>query len=129
MDIFEELVHEDYFDHLFQQKGREEFKQIFTMAFNAFPDWHEDIQDIIAEGDKVWVLVKASGTHTKEWDFFGVTLEPTGKKATLTFVQIWRIVDGKMVEGWEIDDNLEFLRKLGVVEYTEKAKKFGEIFK
>ena len=99
------------------------------MAFEAFPDWYEAIEDIIAEGDKVWVRVKATGTHTSEWNLFGVSLPPTGKKVILRMVFIWRIANGKLAEGWEVDDNLGFLRQLGVIEYTEKGKKFGELFK
>jgi predicted ester cyclase len=129
MDIFEELVAPDYFDHVFEQQGREGLKQLFTMAFEGFPDWHEAIEDIIAEGDKVWVRIKATGTHTGEWDLFGVKLAPTGKKITMPMVFIWRLENGKLVEGWEVDDNLNFLIQLGVIEYTEKGKKFGEVFK
>jgi predicted ester cyclase len=35
-------------------------KQVFSLGFNAFPDWHETIEDIIAEGDKVWVRLTYS---------------------------------------------------------------------
>jgi predicted ester cyclase len=129
LDIFDELVAPDYFDHIFEQKGREKLKQLFTMAFEAFPDWYEAIEDIIAEGDKVWVRVKATGTHTGEWNLFGVSLPPTGKKVILRMVFIWRIANGQLAEGWEVDDNLGFLKQLGVIEYTEKGKKFGELFK
>ena len=128
LEVFEELVSSDFYDHLFQQRGREEFKELFTMAFKGFPDWYESIEDIIAEGDKVWVRVNATGTHTGEWDLFGVPLPPTGKKVTLMFVMIWRIVNGKLAEGWEVDNNLDFLKKIGVIEFTEKGKKFGEVF-
>ena len=129
MDVFDDLVAPIYFDHLFQQQGRENFKQLFTMAFKGFPDWYEAIEDIIAEGDKVWVRVKATGTHTGEWDLFGVPLPPTGKKVTMSMVFIWRIVNGKLVEGWEVDDNLDFLKQLGVIDYTEKGKEFERVFK
>ena len=129
MDVFDDLVAPDYSDHLFQQQGRENFKQLFTMAFKGFPDWYEAIEDIIAEGDKVWVRVKATGTHTGERDLFRVPLPPTGKKITMVTVFIWRIVNGKLVEGWEVDDNLDFLKQLGVIEYTEKRKEFERVFK
>jgi predicted ester cyclase len=129
MKIFEELVAEDYYDHLFEQKGRDKFKEMFTMAFVGFPDWYEAIQDMIAEGDKVWVWIKATGTHTNEWDLFGVSVPPTGNKIEMNMVFIWRLVDGKLAEGWEVDDNLEILKQMGVVEYTEKGKKFAEVFK
>ena len=52
MGIFEELVAPDYYDHVFEQQGRENLKNLFTTAFEGFPDWYENIEDIIAEGDK-----------------------------------------------------------------------------
>ena len=129
LDVFEELVSPDYFDNLFQQKGRNKFKEMFTMAFQGFPDWYESIQDIVAEGDKVWVWIKATGTHTNEWDLFGVSIPPTGNKIEMNMVFIWRLENGKLVEGWEVDDNLEILKQIGVVDYTEVGKDFMTVFK
>ena len=129
MDVFEDLVTPDYFDHLFQQRGRDKFKEMFTMAFEGFPDWYEAIEDIIAEGDKVWVRIKATGTHTKEWNLFGVSVPPTGNKIEMNMVFIWRLENGKLVEGWEVDDNLEILKQMGVVDYTESGKEFMTVFK
>jgi len=51
-------------------------------------------------------------------------LAPTGKKMTLKAVQIWRIVDGKVVAKDSISDSLGAFKQLGVIEYTEKAKGF-----
>lgn len=129
LDIFDELVAEDYFDHVFEQQGREHLKQLFTTAFEAFPDWYESIEDIIAEDDKVWLRVKATGTHTGEWNLFGALLPPTGKEVTLNMVFIWRIENGQLAEGWEVDSDLGFLQGLGVVEYTELGKPLEEVFK
>ena len=47
----------------------------------------------------------------------------------MMMVFIWRIVNGQLTEGWEVDDNLDFLKQLGVIEYTEKGKEFGKVFK
>jgi len=128
VDLFDDLVTPDYIDHAHQQQGLESFKRLFDMAFKAFPDWHENIEDIIAEGDKVWVLVKATGTHTGEWNFSGVTLSPTGEEVTMMMVFIWRIAGGKLAEGWEVDDELDFFKQLDVIGYTEKGKRiFQEI--
>ncbi|WP_292365749.1 MULTISPECIES: ester cyclase [unclassified Methanoculleus] len=123
LDLFDELVAPDYVDHTHHQQGRESFKQLFTLAFDAFPDWHERIGDIIAEGDRVWVCVKATGTHTGEWNLSGVPLSPTGKKVAMTMVFMWRMVNGKLAEGWEVDEDRGFLKQLGAIEYTEKGKK------
>jgi len=49
-------------------------------------------------------------------------LAPAGKKVTFRGVQIWRIVDGKIVSKNSILDLLDALKQLGVIEYTEKAK-------
>ena len=128
LDLFDDLVAPDYIDHAHQQQGLESFKRLFEMAFKAFPDWHEDIEDIIAEGDRVWVRVRATGTHTGEWNLSGVTLSPTGNKLTMMMVFIWRIAGGRLAEGWEVDDGLDFFKQLGVIEYTEKGKRiFQEI--
>jgi hypothetical protein len=74
-------------------------------------------------------FAKATGTHTGKWNLVGAILPPTGKKVTLNRVFIWRIENGKLAEGWEVDDNLEFLKGLGVVEYTEKGKPIEKVFK
>lgn len=120
---FDDLVAPDYVDHTHRQKGRESFKELFTLAFDAFPNWHEHIEDIIAEGDRVWVYVTATGTHKGEWNHFGVTFPPTGKKVSMRMVFLWRIADGRLAEGWEVDEDLDFLEKLGAVEFTERGKK------
>jgi predicted ester cyclase len=51
-----------------------------------------------------------------------VGLAPTGKKVTFRGVQIWRIVNGKVVSKDSIIDLLDALKQLGIIEYTEKAK-------
>jgi len=119
MDLFDDLVASDYVAHTHQIKGLESLKQLFRAGFNAFPDWHETIEDIIAEGDKVWVRLTYTGTQTGE--FRG--LAPTGKKITTMGLMIYRIVNGKLVEGWDLSDYLTLLKQLGIIEYTKKGKK------
>jgi len=42
---------------------------------------------------------------------------------TYTGVGIWRIVGGKVVERKSVRDMLDFLRRIGVIEPTEKVRK------
>lgn len=128
LEVFDELVASDYHDHVFEQRGREHLKTLFTTAFEAFPDWHEAIQDIIAEDDRVWVRVKATGTHTNEWNLLGAVLPPTGQEVTLEMVFIWRIENGQLAEGWEVDADLPFMKALGAVAFTELGKPLEELF-
>jgi predicted ester cyclase len=118
MDLLDDFLAPDYFDHT-NQVGPEGVKQLFNMGYKGFPDWHETIEDIIAEGDKVWIRLTYTGTHTGE--FLG--LAPTGKKITSMAVAIYRLVNGKLVEGWFVTDGLDMFKQIGAIEYTEKGKK------
>ena len=118
LDLIDDFVAPDYVDHT-NKVGREGLKQLFDMGLKAYPDWHETIEDIIAEGDKVWVRLAYTGTHTGE--FFG--LAPTGKKITSKAVDIYRIVNGKLAEYWNVTDNVNILKQIGAIEITEKGKK------
>jgi C-1 hydroxylase len=99
--------------HARKLRGLEALKQFGTVIFKTFPDFHETMEDIIAEGDKVWVRNTITGTHKGKYR----GLAPTGKKFTEASVDIFRIVDGKLVEGWNVTDELDFLKQLGVIEY------------
>ena len=118
-DSFDEFVAPDYVDHANHIQGLEGLKQLMNMGVKGVPDWHETIEDIIAEGDKVWVYLAYTGTHTGE--MFGIT--PTGNKITAMAVDIYRIVNGKLAEYWNVTDKLALLKPQGVIKYTEKGKK------
>ena len=49
LSSIDDFVAPDYVDHT-NQVGLEGLKQLFNMAFKGFPDFHETIEDIIAEG-------------------------------------------------------------------------------
>ena len=119
LTLLDELLAPDYVEHTMQLKGLESLKQYMTVFWKGFPDLHVTIEDIIAEGDKVWIRVKVTGTHIGEYR----GLAPTGKKITLTGVDICHIIDGKIVEAESVNDFLDFYKQLGIIEYTEKGKK------
>jgi predicted ester cyclase len=116
---FDEYVAPDYVDHTNKLRGRESLKQLILLGFKAFPDWHETIEDITSEGDRVWVRLSYAGTHTGDWR----GLAPTGKKVTMAAVDIYRIVDGRLAEYWNVTDALNFFIQLGAIEYTESGKR------
>lgn len=123
LELINSFVAPDYIDHS-KNIGREGLKQLFIMGLKAFPDWHETIEDIIAEGDKVWVRLTYTGTHKGE--FMG--LSPTGKKIAATAVDIYLIINGKLAEYWNVTDNLNIFKQVGAIEITEKGKQlFPEV--
>ena len=113
LSSLEDFMASDYVDHTRKIKGREVLRQFGIMLFNAFLDFHETVDDIIAEGDKVWVRTTITATHQGEYR--GVA--PTGNTFTESSIDIFRIINGKIVEGWNIQDELDFLKKLGVINY------------
>ena len=119
LTLLDEFVATDFFDHTHRLRGLEEYKQFVSIVGKGFPDFHETIRDIIAEGDKVWVFFDFTGTHAGEW----MWLPPTGKKITVRIVEIFRIVNGKVAEEWEVADELGSYKELGFIEYTEKGKR------
>lgn len=93
-----------------EMHGPEELKQLFSMFFDAFPDLHADIEDHIAEGDKVAVRVMCHGTHNGE--VMGIA--PTGRQIKIPVICISRFKDNKTVETSEVIDLYGMLQQLGI---------------
>jgi predicted ester cyclase len=83
---------------------------IARMFHSAFPDYHMDIDYLVAEDDRVFARFTQSGTHQGE--LFGIP--PTGKKVKFTEMGILRIADGQVVESWYDVDMLGMMGQLGV---------------
>lgn len=89
----------------------ERFKQHIAIVFAAFPDGHQTIEDMIAEGDKVVFRSTFRGTHKGEL----AGIAPTGKRVNITMMQIAKIVTGRVVEFWHYPDELGLRRQLGAI--------------
>ena len=111
LETIGELIAPDYFNHNFEIRGPEGYKGFCSVLFNAFPDYQDTIEDLIAEGDKVAVRAVGSGTH--EGEYSGIP--PTGKRVEFAAFNIFRIVNGKIVEEWDLYDTLTFFQQLGAI--------------
>src|SRR5215211_6924190 len=76
--------------------SRHSLKQLLAMYYKAFPDMKSVLHDIFAQGDKVMYRWSVSATHLGEW----LGIPPTGNHMRATGITIYRIVEGKAVEGW-----------------------------
>jgi predicted ester cyclase len=76
--------------------SRQALKDVLGVIRGGFPDSRASIELILAEGDLVASRIRAEGTHTRE--YFGVA--PTGKRVTLTQLNVDRVRDGRIVESW-----------------------------
>lgn len=89
-------------------------KLLISTYQTGLPDAHWQVDEMIAEGDKVVTRWTGSGTHK------GVLqgnppIPPTGKKVKVTGVWIHRISGGKIVETRNVWDMLGMLQQLGVI--------------
>ncbi len=92
-------------------KGVQGAKEMINGYRTAFPDLRMTVEDQVAEGDKVVTRWSARGTH--RGDLQGIA--PTGKKVTVTGINIDRIAGGKIAEEWEIFDLMGMMQQLGVI--------------
>jgi predicted ester cyclase len=88
----------------------ESHKQMVSLWHAAFPDLRLTIEDMIAEGDRVVERFTARGTHMG--DLLGIP--PTGRQIEGVGILIHRIVEGRIVEIWEVLDMLGLLEQLGI---------------
>jgi serine phosphatase RsbU (regulator of sigma subunit) len=90
------------------QRGPEDVKRFQGEYHSAFPDFHINIEEQIAEGDKVVSHYTIRGTH--QGDFRGMA--PTGKQIELKGVTTFRFSpEGKVVETWDSYDQLSLMRQ------------------
>ena len=107
-----DLLAKDYVVHWpggIDVHGPQGVKESVTEYYAAFPDLKHIIHDIIAEGDKVAVRYTDRGTHKGE--FMGIS--PTGKQISWSIISVFRLADGKLVEGWIGVDMLSLMQQLG----------------
>ena len=78
----------------------------------AMPDVRYDIQEIIAEGDRVAVVENYSGTMKGPMR----GSKPTGKKMSVTAVDVYKIKNGKLTEVRSVFDMASLTNQLGIQE-------------
>ena len=101
----------DYRPYSPLREGHDGIRRMVESAWMAFPDYHEELHELIAEGDRVVVRLTISGTQNGQWG----PLPPTGKRVRFEEIVILQIRDGKVRRQRGIPDNLDALRQLGVV--------------
>jgi predicted ester cyclase len=110
VEVFNELVLADAIDHSGSTdvRGVEGFKVRTRAVHAAFQDVEVVVEDLLVDGDRVawrWTL---TGTH--RGPFLGIP--PTGRRVTMTGINIQRVANGVVVEHWSNADQLGLLRQV-----------------
>lgn len=113
LELIDELIdvdiqeHEEFGDQ--KPAGRPGLKELVKVVRNAFPDINVTVQDVMAEGDRVFMRTSWEGTQKGE--FMGI--EPTGKHVYFTSMDEIRFAGGKIKEHWGVSDTMGLMMQLG----------------
>jgi predicted ester cyclase len=91
--------------------AEENLKQHIAFADSAFPGYVIEPEDLIAEGDRVFLRGAVRGVH--KGDFMG--LAPTGREINVQLFIVYRLEGDKIVDHWMLMDTQALMQQLGAV--------------
>jgi predicted ester cyclase len=117
--ILDTVVTDDVIEHPLnpgQPPGREALKQIFGGFSVLVPDLRITVEDIIADGDRA--AVRSTVTGTPAGPYLGV--DPAGRPMRFEAIDIWRVQDGLIAEGWHVEDFAAVLVDWGALTFASR---------
>ena len=90
--------------------GREEYKEAYGHYLSAMQDTKIVVEELIAEGDLVMSRVRMTAIHQNELG----GIPASGNELSLNGFTVFRLVDGKIAEEWEILDQLGMMMQMGM---------------
>lgn len=112
LDQLRNLLSPNFLSYISDQSSplnRDQYLKGIEMAHQAFLDLTFTIEDVMAEGDKVFLRIIARGKHVGE--YYGIP--PTGKQVAFAAMTIRRIQNGQIIEEWQTNDQLHLLQQIG----------------
>jgi steroid delta-isomerase-like uncharacterized protein len=110
-DVVEEVLSEDFIEHE-EVPGlaptRAGVRQMFEMFHASFKGATFEVDDVIADGDKVSVRGRLTGIHRAE--FMGVPA--SGNAINVGLSDYFRVADGMVREHWGVMDTGALMQQL-----------------
>jgi predicted SnoaL-like aldol condensation-catalyzing enzyme len=118
LDVVHQYFADHYHDHTSlhpEHPGVQGVKELLADSGQATPDQRREVLDIAAEDDLVFVHWRATATHEGKHQTtkHASDIEPTGEEGTVSGISLYRIEGGKLVEGWNYHNLLEFALERG----------------
>lgn len=119
VDAVDELAARDFVPHSWPgvKPGTETLKQAVKRVSAGLADVAMDVEDMVAEGDRVAVRLTSHATH--RGNFMG--MPASGRSYTVSETHIFRLRDGKVIEHWRDMDMLSLMQQLGAMPELKKA--------
>lgn len=121
MSVIRECFAPDYVNYFpagqGEVRGIEQFTAVLGEFLDAFDGLAFTVDDTVAEGDKVVLRWSAAGIHTGDYRGIPptVVIAPTGRKISFSATDIYRVVNGRIVEEWNTLDGLDIMRQMGAL--------------
>jgi predicted ester cyclase len=110
--VLDDLVAPEMVNHAAGPQGRDGLRTILrTIEVDLGPTDLEQ-HHLICEGDLVVQHVTLHGTHRASTMPLLVNVPVSGRPAAWTFIHIWRVVDGMLVEHWACRDDMGLVEQL-----------------
>ena len=126
LGIVEEIVASDVRFHGslgVAAEGVEGFRRYVQLVRDAFPDFHNTIEDLIAEDDRVAARLRYTGTHSGPLS--GVA--PTGKPIEYAGLALFHIKERLIASGFVLGDLNGLMRQLGLDTITAQRRPYEGI--
>ena len=91
-----------------ESRGHCQIRDAILHTRRVFPDWHEDVLDIVVTPDKV--VTRYCSTGTQRGEYLGIA--PTGRKVAFEEISIYRIYQSRVIEQWCLGDDLHCIAQL-----------------
>lgn len=88
----------------------EDLKRLVTDWRSGFPDLQFTVEELIEAGSFVAARLTHAGTHLGQWR----GREPSGNRIEIDAMFFFRLEDGRIVEIWEVEDELAMWQQLGM---------------
>jgi SnoaL-like polyketide cyclase len=98
----------DLLDELCVEPLAPKLRKAFAEFRAAFPDWRQEIVELVAEGETVVARFRCTGTQRGAWR----GLPPTERRMKIDEVYFFRITDGRIRGLWGLEDNWTRMRQL-----------------
>jgi predicted ester cyclase len=112
-DVLDDLVAEDMVNHAAGPQGREGLRHILETIQHDLGDVDMEQHHLLADGDLVTQHLTVRGVHRASTMPLFAGTQPTGGTVSWTFIHIWRVEDGQIVEHWACRDDLGLLHQIG----------------
>ena len=110
--FLDDLVATDMANHAAGPQGRDGLKTILRTIEDDLGPTEIEQHHLIVEGDLVVQHVTLHGTHRASTMPLLADAPVTGRPAEWTFIHIWRVADGMLVEHWACRDDMDLREQL-----------------